>query len=137
MLYLFLYFCLKFFVFILPNAALKALSKGIARFAYLVNSKHRKIIKANLRLCFPQKSELEITQITKEIYENFAKFGFEFLKRQNATKEEIKELVSIDEMDILQKAFESKRTIVFITAHFSCWELIPFIYASYFGGQVQ
>lgn len=133
LLYLFLYFCLKFFVFILPNSALKALSKGIARFAYLVNSKHRKIIKANLRFCFPQKSELEITQITKEIYENFAKFGFEFLKRQNATKDEIKELVSIDEMDILQKAFESKRTIVFITAHFGCWELIPFIYASYFG----
>ena len=78
LLYLFLYFYLKFFVFILPNSALKAFSKGIARFAYLVNSKHRKIIKANLRFCFPQKSELEITQITKEIYENFAKFGFEF-----------------------------------------------------------
>ena len=134
LLYLALYFTLKLFVWLLPNSALNALSKGIAKLAYAVNFKHKKIIKANLRFCFPEKDENEITQITKKIYKNFAKFGFEFLKRQNATKEDIKELVSIDEMDILTQALASKRPLVFITAHFSCWELIPFIYASYFGG---
>ncbi len=37
-------------------------------------------------------------------------------------------------MGVFQEAIESKRPLVFITAHFSCWELIPFIYASNFGG---
>ena len=132
--YLLLYFTLRFFVWLLPDSALNSLSNAIATLAYKINHKHKKIIKANLRFCFPEKNEDEITQITKKIYNNFANFGFEFLKMQNATKEDIKELVSIDEMDILQKAFNTKRNIVFITAHFGCWELIPFIYASYFGG---
>ena len=125
---------LKFFVWCLPNAALKILGKGIAYIAYAVNFKHRKIIKANLHFCFPQKSDEEIRTLTLNIYKNFAQFGFDMLKNQNATKESIKNLVSMDNMDILQKAFETKRVIVFTTAHYSCWELVPFIYASYFGG---
>lgn len=124
---------LKFFVWCLPYTALKAFSKGIAYIAYAFNFKHRKIIKANLRFCFPQKSDEEINALALNIYKNFAQFGFDMLKHQNATKESIKSIVSMDDMDILQKAFETKRVIIFTTAHYSCWELIPFIYTSYFG----
>ena len=131
--YLALYGVLKFLVWCLPYKALMVLARGIACIAYTFNLKHRKIIKANLRLCFPQKTEAEIKQITRDTYKNFAKFAFDMLRSQNATKEDIKNLVSIDDIDMLQKAFKSKRVIVFITAHFSCWELIPAIYASYFG----
>lgn len=131
--YLALYGALKFLVWCLPYGALMMLSRGIACVAYALNFKHRQIIKANLRFCFPEKSEAQIKQITRNTYKNFAKFAFDMLKNQNATKESIKELTNFDDISIIQKAFESKRVIVFITAHFSCWELIPAIYASYFG----
>lgn len=131
--YLALYGILKFLVWCLPYPALMSLAKGIGCLAYALNRKHRQIIKANLRFCFPEKSDDEIRQIARNTYKNFAKFGFDMLINQNATKESIKELVSFDDIGILQRAFETKRVIVFITAHFSCWELIPAVYASYFG----
>lgn len=134
LLYLMLYFVLKFTAFILPKSAQSALGRGIAKFAYAVNFKHRKIIKANLRFCFPEKDELWVKKTARNVYKNFAQFGFDFLNNQAATKEDIKELVRLDNMDIVQKAFASKRVVVFFTAHYGCWELIPFIYASYFGG---
>ncbi len=133
LLYLVLYYFLKF-LSLLPNSALKIVARDIANLAYALNFKHKKIIKANLRFCFPEKSEVQISQLARQIYKNFAKFGFEFLKRQKTTPSEIKELVSIDDMGVFQEAIASKRPLVFITAHFSCWELIPFIYASNFGG---
>lgn len=136
-LYLLLYGLLKFIAFILPNAALNALGKAMAHFAYCVNFKHRKIIKANLRLCFPEKNELWVKKTTLNTYKNFAQFGFDFLKHQAATKDDIKELVSIENIDILEKAIASKRVIVFITAHFGCWELIPFVYTSYFNSGIS
>lgn len=131
--YLALYGVLKFFVWCLPYRALMALARGIGYVAYALNLKHRKIIKANLRLCFGEKSEEQIRQITLNIYKNFAKFGFDMLKNQNATKESIVKLVDVDDIGIFQRAFDTKRVIVFTTAHYSCWELIPFTYASYFG----
>lgn len=131
--YLILYGVLKFFVFILPYKVLMWLGRGIAYLAYTFNFKHKKIIKANLRFCFPQKSDDEINTVALNIYKNFARFGFDMLKYKNATQNEIKNLISIDNMDILQKAFDTKRTIIFTTAHFGCWELIPAVYASYFG----
>lgn len=131
--YLILYGVLKFFVFILPYKVLMWLGRGIAYLAYAFNFKHKKIIKANLRFCFPQKSDDEINTVALNIYKNFARFGFDMLKYKNATQNEIKNLISIDNMDILQKAFDTKRTIIFTTAHFGCWELIPAVYASYFG----
>lgn len=134
LLYLMLYFVLKFMAFILPKSAQSALGRGIAKFAYAVNFKHRKIIKANLRFCFPEKNELWVKKTARNVYKNFAQFGFDFLNNQAATKEDIKKLVRLDNMDIVQKAFASKRVVVFFTAHYGCWELIPFIYASYFGG---
>lgn len=134
LLYLMLYFVLKFTAFILPKSAQSALGRGIAKFAYAVNFKHRKIIKANLRFCFPEKDELWVKKTARNVYKNFAQFGFDFLNNQAATKEDIKKLVKLDNMDIVQKAFASKRVVVFFTAHYGCWELIPFIYASYFGG---
>lgn len=132
-LYLSLYGVLKFFVWCLPYKLLMALARGIALLAYALNYKHRKIIKANLRFCFPQKDESEIKTIALKIYKNFARFAFDMLKNKNASKEDIKNLVSIENKEFLQAAFETKRTLVFTTAHYGCWELIPLVYASHFG----
>ncbi|MCX2683199.1 lipid A biosynthesis lauroyl acyltransferase [Campylobacter sp. MIT 21-1685] len=132
-LYLSAYYASKFLLAMFSKKALLFLSKKIAWLVFHLNTKHRKIIDVNLQLCFPQKDESERRQIALKIYENFARFGLDFLRNQNATKEQILEKVCIENEEILQHALRLKKNIVFITAHYGNWELCPLVYAAKFG----
>ncbi|TQR33874.1 lauroyl acyltransferase [Campylobacter sp. MIT 99-7217] len=130
-LYLSLYYVLKFFVWILPDFLLQIFIKFIAKSVYVFNAKHRKIIRANLDLCFPEKSEQEKEAITLEIYQNFAFFAIDALKNQNTSKEKVLQKVVCDE-EVVNAYVDFTRPIVFTTAHFGNWELLPLFFAAQF-----
>ncbi len=57
--YLSLYYILKFFVTFMPDCILHFLALIVARIAFHLNKKHRKIINTNLQICFPQYTQKE------------------------------------------------------------------------------
>lgn len=85
--YLSLYYILKFFVTFMPECILHFLALIVARIAFHLNKKHRKIIDTNLQICFPQYTQKERDKLSLKIYENFAQFGIDCLQNQNTTKE--------------------------------------------------
>ncbi|ARJ56756.1 lipid A biosynthesis lauroyl acyltransferase [Campylobacter cuniculorum] len=131
--YIFIYYFLKMIVFILPKSLLNFLALFVAQITFWCNSKHRKIIDINLKLCFPEKSPEERKQIALKIYQNFAKFGIDCIENQNTTKEKILKKVHFDNEELLIKAVHSKRSLILTTAHYGNWELCALAYAARFG----
>ena len=131
-LYLFLYYLLKFVFKILPKKLIKKLANLIAKIAFKLNKKHRKIIDVNLSICFPKKTKEQRDEISLKIYENFAKFGLDFLANQNINKDEIQKKVQVEDLQDFKAISNSGRKLVFSTAHYGNWELLSLFYSANF-----
>lgn len=78
-----MYFILYGFLYLvslLPFAVLYFLSDGIYFFLYYVFGYRRKIVTANLKIAFPEKSEKEIHKISKKFYHNLTDTFVEIIK---------------------------------------------------------
>jgi len=78
-----MYFVIYGFLYLislLPFPVLYFFSDGIYFFLYYVFGYRRKIVKANLRIAFPEKSEKEIHKISKQFYHNLTDTFVEIIK---------------------------------------------------------
>lgn len=78
-----MYFIIYGFLYLLsllPFAVLYFFSDGIYFFLYYVFGYRRKIVKANLKIAFPEKSEKEIHKISKQFYHNLTDTFVEIIK---------------------------------------------------------
>ncbi|WP_033915720.1 lipid A biosynthesis lauroyl acyltransferase [Campylobacter sputorum] len=132
--YLISFYVLKFIINILPNFAINGFANLVGILAYYIDKTHRKIVMINLNLCYGDSLSLkEKTQIAKNTYINFAKFGIDFIKNQNTTKEKILNKVSFKNEEILINALKTNRPIIVQTAHYGNWELFSLAMAAKFG----
>ncbi len=70
-----------FYLFsLLPFAVLYFFSDGIYFFLFYVFGYRRRVVKANLKIAFPEKSEKEIRQISKQVYHNLCDTFMEIIK---------------------------------------------------------
>ncbi|MEP7236884.1 MAG: lipid A biosynthesis acyltransferase [Ferruginibacter sp.] len=70
-----------FYIFsLLPFPVLYFFSDGIYFFMFYVFGYRRKIVKANLMIAFPEKSEKEIRRISKQVYHNLTDTFMEIIK---------------------------------------------------------
>ena len=131
-LYLGLYYILKTIFKILPKKSIKILANLIATTSFKLNKKHRKIIDTNLSMCFPQKDKKERDEISLNIYKSFAKFGFDFLANENIDKEQLEKKVTVENFDDFKRISFCGRKLIFTTAHYGNWELLPSFYSALF-----
>ena len=91
-------------------------------FFYCFDFWRKKIVFKNLDIAFPKKNKKEKIKIAKNFYKNFLKF-FEdailFNKNPNLLNVTIKNKV------FLEKALELNKPVIFVTAHFGNWEILP------------
>ena len=78
------------------------------------------VAKKNLKIAFPQKSDIEINTIIKKTYQHYSIIIFEFLRQKFIKIKSIK--INID--DITKNILSSNKGIILMTAHFGNWELI-------------
>lgn len=133
MLYLSLYYSLRFIFGILPKKALFAFLKLLAKFYKNIDKRHTAVMRANLKMCFKDKNEAQIEELIFKTYLNFGLFGAEFLLNENTTKEQILAKVSFENEEILLNALKTNRPIIVQTAHYGNWELFSLAMAARFG----
>jgi len=93
---------------------------------YMLDNKRKKDIITNLNLAFPEKSDKEKKEITKKVYKNFARNLVEFVENKKLTKEQLLKKIEF-------KGFENlKYPVIFVTAHFGNWEILPIAFGSKF-----
>jgi len=118
----------KFFGFalrILPDKVIIGLMKGISSLAYIIGKKHNLIINRNLDLAFKNTlSQKEKNIIGKSAYMNLLDTVFGIIRRDRISRESVIKNISFEGSDIIQKAIESEKEIIFVTGHLGNWELI-------------
>lgn len=108
---------------LLPMWLLYLLSDGLAFLLYRVIGYRRKVVRSNLELAFPEKSEEEIKRIEKKFYRNLADSFVETMKILSASQDFIKKRFFIDNPDVLDNFYDAGRKCHLHLGHTFNWEI--------------
>ncbi|MEA2072963.1 MAG: lipid A biosynthesis lauroyl acyltransferase [Campylobacterota bacterium] len=109
---------------ILPRSFRKAFFSSLATLAYYVSSKHRKIVRQNLEFAFDGKmSEEEVNAIVKYSFKNLVFNFLHILELRNMSLDELGKRITVENIEAVEKVHEEGRAVIYITTHYSSWEL--------------
>ncbi len=103
---------------------MQSFTRILADFSFYVLRVRRKVALENLRHAFPEQPESWIRRIARQSQHGLFLSMFEFLYSRKFTAEEIKQHVSITNVDVIWNAFRRNRGVIFMTGHFGNWELL-------------
>jgi KDO2-lipid IV(A) lauroyltransferase len=106
-----------------PKFALYGFADFIYFILYYIIGYRKNTVYTNLTNSFPEKSDAEIKQITKEFYRQFSDTFVENIAIFKMSKKRILQMVKFEETDIYEKLYKNNKSIIGITAHYSNWEL--------------
>lgn len=109
----------------LPLEMLYVFSDFIFLLIYYIVRYRRRLVAANLRACFPDKSEGELKGIAKKFYRNFADYIVETLKLLHISDAEISRRMTFEGLDIIDDLLKSGRSVVLYFSHCGNWEWAP------------
>ena len=118
------------FVSILPFRLLYTVSDLLYILMYHVFRYRKQTVKDNLRLVFPEKSDLEIKTITKKFFHHFCDMILESIKSMTISLESMKARYTFKNLDIIKDFEKQNKSIVVMCAHYGRWEWI-FILQTY------
>lgn len=121
------YYLFRFFetIFLaLPYSFQKAFILVLARLAFLIDTKHKKVIRANLDLTIKDKiSEEKYDSILKYCHKNLSLVLLQVLRSSRLSIQDLKNSVSFENRHYIDDALKEGRKIIIISAHYGNWEL--------------
>jgi KDO2-lipid IV(A) lauroyltransferase len=99
------------------------LAEGLSLLLYHVIGYRRKVVRANLRLAFPEKTTAELIRIEIKFYRNFVDSFIETIKLLSATPAYIKRHFAIDNPEILDNFYDQGRKCQLHLGHTFNWEV--------------
>lgn len=121
---------LLWLVSILPFRLLYAVSDMLFFLLYHVFRYRKKTVENNLKLVFPEKSESERKQITKEFFHHLCDMILEAIKSMNISVEDMKARFKFTNIEVIQDYEKRQKSIALMCAHYGSWEWI-FILQAY------
>ena len=106
----------------LPRAL--ALGRGLGWIYGSVIRYHRRDAFLALRRSLPEKSEKEIRQIVRRMYQNLGMNFVELCRLTAMTQEDLKNLVTMDGEEIVLEALKQKKGVIFLSAHLGNWDML-------------
>lgn len=118
----------------LPESAAYALGEGAGRLAFRLDRRHRTITVENLTRAFPgEYSPGEVEALARAVFENLGRTAVDVARSDRLLGERNADAVQIDGLDWMLEARRRGKGVLFITAHFGPWELLPLIHALHVG----
>jgi len=109
-------------VSMLPFRLLYGLSDILCFWLYRVFGYRKSIVKGNLRLVFPDKSEKEISDITKKFYSHFCDIILEAIKSLTIKESEIKKRFVYTNIEKIKELETQNRSVLLMCSHYANWE---------------
>jgi len=109
---------------ILPFKLLYGLSDILCFFMYRIIGYRKVVVKENLRLVFPEKSEEEISVITGKFYHHFCDMMVEAIKSLTITEAQMNKHFKFTNIEVLHDLEKKQRSIILMCAHYGSWEWI-------------
>ena len=119
------YMLFLFFVFFLgamPFWLIYALSVMFYALVYWVFGYRKKVVVANLRKAFPEKSSSEIKKITRQFYHYFTDMLLEGIKGFTMSRANIIRRHTLLNPEILDEYYQSGQSVIGVTAHYGNFE---------------
>ncbi|MBA3900088.1 MAG: lysophospholipid acyltransferase family protein [Bacteroidetes bacterium] len=112
-----------YLVSLLPFRVLYFISDGLYFLIYRLLAYRKKVVIANLRNSFQEKSGQEIEAICREFYRYFCDFILETIKTLTITPKSVKKHVKFSDTSIFKKFYEQGQSVVLVMGHYGNWEL--------------
>jgi KDO2-lipid IV(A) lauroyltransferase len=124
-LYVLLFKVFSFLIALTPNFALEKIIKALAKLAYVVNKKHRRIAEVNIDFAFDSSmSDAQKKEIIVCAYENMLRNLVGIVTNLNISAEELLAKCAYENAEIVEKLKAEGKKIVFVTAHYGNWEAL-------------
>jgi KDO2-lipid IV(A) lauroyltransferase len=91
---------------------------------YKIDKKRRNIALNNIKSSFPKYCDDYIKEIAVESFKNLVLTFFEMFRIPSMSKDDIKEKIKFENLEILKKEIELGNGIIFLSAHYGNWELM-------------
>ena len=127
--YIFIYPIL-WLISILPFRLLYVFSDGLYVVLYYVIGYRKKVVKENLKIAFPNKSDEELNRIRKKFYHHLCDMILETIKSMSITEAQMKKRFTFTNVELIQQLEKDNRSIALMCAHYGSWEWI-FILQTY------
>ncbi len=111
----------------LPMRVLFIISDILYLILYYVIGYRKKIVRSNLKLCFPEKSDQELLDLEKKSFQHFIDVFMELIKSFTMTEKEISKRLSITNPELLDTYYEQHKSVIFLSGHYANWEWVSFI----------
>ncbi|MGF1558321.1 MAG: lysophospholipid acyltransferase family protein [Flavobacteriaceae bacterium] len=108
-------------VSILPYRSFYVLSDFFFFLVYHVIGYRKNVVYDNLKLVFPEKSEVEIKTIHKNFFKHMCDMFMEMVKTMNLSKEEVKKRYHVTNIEVLLDIEKDKSTLI-VCSHYANWE---------------
>ena len=108
---------------LLPFPVLYFLSDAMRFVLFDLIGYRRAVVLTNLRNSFPGRTEAEIRTIARKFEQWFCDLTLETLKTLTMSSNAVKERVTFEGTDILQRYAGQKQSVVLVLGHFGNWEL--------------
>jgi KDO2-lipid IV(A) lauroyltransferase len=82
----------------------------------------RKVVFANVKNSFPEKSEAEILKIVKDYYLHLADITLESVKSMSMSEKTLKKRYVIKNTEIAEEYFKAGKSMLCLTSHYGNWE---------------
>lgn len=106
----------------LPMSMLYIISDVMFFAVFYLAGYRKKIVTANIKRSFPEKSNEEVKSIAKEFYRRFMDFTVETLKAITISKEELTSRVKFINVPDVQTYADARQSILVVASHQFNWE---------------
>ncbi len=109
---------------ILPTIVLYRFSNFLFFIVYYLFKYRKKVVRENLRLCFPKKSLHEIKTIEKKFFRHLCDMFVESIKSISISEAEMRERYKFTNIEEVNKIEAANKSILLMCAHYGSWEWI-------------
>ena len=110
-----------------PMRLLFLISDFIYFILYYIVGYRKKVVRNNLKLSFPEKSDKELLELEKKTFQHFVDVFMEMVKSFSITEKEMTKRLSITNPELLDPYFEQGKSVIFLSGHYANWEWVSFI----------
>jgi Kdo2-lipid IVA lauroyltransferase/acyltransferase len=106
----------------------------LATTVFYLDARHRRIAHTNLIIAFPELPDRKLLRIARKSFQTTARNLLEVARLPLLTRESVSSLVTYDPgrgLNNYHKALDRGKGILYMTGHFSAWELLPTAHALY------
>jgi len=115
----------------LPRQLARGLGVGVARTLFAVTPKLRRIAEVNLKLAFPEWTDIQRAATVRGMVRSLGWMAAEFAMMPRYTRKNIEDVILLDGQENFLEGQRLGKGVLFLTAHMGAWELSSYAHARY------